>query len=67
MSNIILYTTHCPKCEILEEKLNNKNIEYGICTDVKIMLKKGFRSAPMLEVDGKIMTFLEANNWIREQ
>ena len=26
MNKIILYTTHCPKCEILKEKLDNKNM-----------------------------------------
>ena len=63
--NIILYTTDCPKCIILEQKLEEKNIEYIKFTDVKEMVKKGFRSAPILEVDGKVMTFLEAINWIK--
>jgi glutaredoxin len=65
--NITLYTTHCPKCEILQEKLHEKNIKYDICTDKKLMISKGFLSAPMLEVDNKAMTFLEATNWIKEQ
>jgi glutaredoxin len=65
--SITLYTTHCPKCEILQEKLDTKNIQYKICTDTKLMVGKGFRSAPMLEVDDKVMTYLEAINWIKEQ
>jgi glutaredoxin len=64
--NITLYTTHCPKCEILKEKLDNKNINYEICEDKKLMIAKKFLSAPMLEVNGKIMTFLEAIEWTKE-
>jgi glutaredoxin len=65
--DITLYTTHCSKCEILQEKLDAKNIKYEVCTDTKLMVSKGFRSAPMLEVDDKVMTFNEAINWIKEQ
>lgn len=64
--NTVLYSTHCPKCEILQEKLDDKNIKYDICTDKKLMLSKKFLSAPMLEVDGKVMTYLEAIKWIKE-
>lgn len=64
---VILYSTHCPKCLVLEEKLEDKNIGYELVTNVDEMLKKGFQSAPMLEVDGKIMNFSEANRWINER
>lgn len=64
---ITLYSTHCPKCLVLEEKLEDKNIEYELVTDVDEMLKKGFQSAPVLEVDGKVMGFSEANKWINER
>lgn len=67
MNKIILYTTHCPKCEILKEKLDNKNITYEICSDVKTMVAKGFRSTPILEVDNVALTYLDAINWIKER
>lgn len=63
---VILYTTNCPKCRVLEQKMNNKNIEYESVTDIDIMTKKGFMSAPMLEVDREIMDFVTANKWINE-
>lgn len=63
---IILYTTNCPKCKVLEQKMNSKNIEYESITDVEIMTQKGFMSAPMLEVDGEVMDFVTANTWINE-
>lgn len=61
---VILYSTHCPKCVVLEKKLNQKSISYEEVNDVNVMRKKGFLSAPMLEVDGEIMDFKTANNWI---
>lgn len=64
--NIILYTTHCPRCVVLESKLKQKDIEYTSCEDINIMSEKGFMSAPMLEVDGKVMDFKTANNWINK-
>lgn len=62
--NVILYTTNCPKCVILEKKLKDKHIAFKIIDDINIMTEKGFMSAPMLEVDDKIMNFIEANTWI---
>ena len=44
-----------------------KNINYDVVTDVNVIKKMGFYSAPILEVDGKFMKFAEANNWINEQ
>lgn len=61
---IILHSTHCPKCCILETKLSQKNIEYTENNDVDLMLEKGFTTVPMLEVDGTVMDFKEANDWI---
>lgn len=63
----VLYSTHCPKCTILEKKLNQANVEYKICDDTNIMIDKGFDFLPILEVDGKIMGFKEAVDWINER
>lgn len=61
---VILYTTHCPKCVVLEKKLTQKNIEYDVVTDKKEIMNKGYLTAPLLEVNGKIMEFKEANDWV---
>ena len=61
---IKLYSTHCPRCEILAEKLNAKNIKYETITDTDIMLELGFDILPVLQVDGKAMGFTEAVRWI---
>jgi glutaredoxin len=64
---VILYTTFCPKCRVIEAKLKQKGIEYKEITDVDIMTEKGFMSVPMLEVDNFVMNFTEANTWINER
>ena len=61
---ITLFSTHCPRCSVLEKKLKQKGIDYDEVNDVSIMEEKGFLTAPMLEVDGKIMDFKDANDWI---
>ena len=65
--NVTLYSTHCPKCNVLEKKLKAAGIEYEEINDVNIMLEKGLQSAPNLEVNGQIMDFTQATNWIKEQ
>lgn len=62
---ITLYTTHCPKCMVIEKKLAAAQIKYEICDDQNIMKEKEFNAAPMLEVDGKVMGFKEAVDWIK--
>lgn len=61
---VVLYSTHCPRCNVLEKKLQQKNIQYEEINDVEIMMAKGYMSAPMLEVDGVSMDFKEASDWV---
>lgn len=62
---IILYSTNCPKCKIIKQKLTQANLEFTEITDVKQIMEKGFREAPVLEVDGEFMKFPEAVVWLR--
>ena len=64
---IILYTTHCPKCKALARKLQEANINYEICEDVKVMEEKGFSFLPVLEVNGEAKDFSTAMKWVGEQ
>ena len=65
--NVVLYSTGCPRCEVLKSKLASKNIEYKEVTDEEYMLSIGLDEMPVLEVDGNRMNFGEANKWINEQ
>lgn len=65
MSNkVIFHSSHCPRCQVLERKLKDKGIEYEENNDIHVMLSKGLETAPALEVDGKLMGFKEAVDWI---
>ena len=64
---ITLYTTHCPMCNILENLLDKKGLSYDVVTDINLMIEKGFKAAPILEVDDKVYTFAEAKLWVKEQ
>lgn len=61
--NVILYTTHCPKCTILSKKLQDVNITFEECTDTNVMRSKGFEWVPILEVDGRYMDYKKALDW----
>lgn len=61
---IKLYTIDCPKCKVLEKKLDAKGIIYEITKDKEEMAAKKIYDLPVLEVDNKILNFNEAVNWI---
>ena len=65
MDNLILYTTHCPRCEMLKYRLKEKNISYVEETDVDLMKSKGMKTVPYLEIEeGKILNFEDSLKWI---
>ena len=57
---VILYSTHCPRCEVLEEKLKSKGIEYIEENFVEVMQTKGIMSVPVLEYNGELLDFVNA-------
>lgn len=64
---ITLYSTHCPRCKVLETKLNQKGIKFKIVENIEEMEKLGIQSVPMLKIDDNIMNFTEAIAWINNQ
>lgn len=62
---VVLYSTNCPRCKVLKTKMEQTGIEYTEVTDIEVMKEKGFREAPMLEIDGEFMNFSQALTWIR--
>lgn len=61
---VILFSTHCPKCIVLEKKLKAKQIDFDIISDVKEIEKTGFRTVPLLKVDNDILDFMNAIKWV---
>lgn len=64
---ITLYSTNCPKCRVLISKLDNSQIMYSVCEDVAVMTDKGFTTVPSLDVDGEVLDFKQAVDWINER
>ena len=63
---IKLYSNHCPKCDIIKEKLDEKNISYELIDDVEWLTANGFDRMPVLEINGqKITSMLQMSNIIR--
>lgn len=52
---------------VLEKKLREAGVDFGICYDVDGLTKLGFDSAPVLEVDGRKMNFTEAVQWLKNR
>ncbi len=64
MTDVILYSTGCPKCKVLKKKLENKGVEYTENNSVDQMLSMGIKQAPMLSVDGQLMNYIDAIHWV---
>ena len=67
MGKVILYEHGCPRCKVLKAKLDQSGVEYETVNDIDIMMSKGFQEAPKLEVDGIVMGFKEAVDWLKGQ
>lgn len=69
MISITIYTTHCPRCEVLKKKLEQKGITwYNEIDSMEIMNDLGIKSVPMMSVnDGELMNFTDAIKWVNEQ
>lgn len=58
------YTIGCPACNVLESKLNAKGIPYEKIESEDAIRELGSDTAPLLEVDGKVLGFREAVQYI---
>ena len=65
--NVVLYSTGCPQCMVLEKKLEMKGIPYTKSDNFDKVIEAGYLTAPVLEVEGVFMAFGEANKWISER
>ena len=61
-----LYTTHCPKCKILEERLNEKKVKYEVIDNIEELQKMNFKSVPNLEIAGKIYNYLDSIRYLNK-
>lgn len=64
---VILYSTGCPRCNVLKAKLKAKNICYTENNSVDEMEALGICTVPILSVDGSLLDFSKANEWANQQ
>ena len=65
MEDIVLYTTHCPMCLMLERKLKEKNINYIEISNINEIKEAGIKNVPVLKVGNKTMDSYNAMQWIK--
>lgn len=62
----ILYSTGCPRCKVIEQKLNEKNIPYKVCTNMDDMITHNIYTVPMLDTpETGLMDFGQIINWLK--
>ncbi len=63
---IILYSTGCPRCDVLKRKLDSKGVSYEENRDTDAMRELGIRFVPMLAAGDRLMGFAEAVRWVNQ-
>lgn len=56
----ILYSTDCPKCKVLRQKLDEAGFRYTENNSVEEMLALGITQVPVLSIDGEMYDFTQA-------
>lgn len=64
---IVLYSNHCPCCEVLKVRLDEASVSYTINSNTNEMLAQGITHLPMLSVDGNMMNYPAALAWLNER
>ena len=64
--SVILYSTDCPKCNVLKKKLDEKGVDYTVNNDVDEMVALGMMEVPTLSVDGELLSFAQAVAWANQ-
>ncbi len=62
---VVLYSTDCPKCNVLKGRLEKNNIKFEISNDIDELIKRGFQSAPVLRVNDNYFDFTRAMNMLK--
>ncbi len=62
--SIMLYSNGCPKCNVIKNKLNAKNVSYVENNNVEELVSLGIQTLPVLKVGNEFLSFTEANAWV---
>ena len=64
MDDLTLYTTHSPKCSVLEKKLIAKGLSFTTCDNTEQMQQLNIDAVPVLAVNDRLLSFQDAVNYI---
>jgi len=68
MDKIILYTSHCPNCMMLQSIMDGKQIEYEIVDDEEIYTpianEHDIMSMPFGEINGEVVTTKDLQKYV---
>lgn len=65
--DVILYSNNCPRCRVLKQKLDAKAVDYAEENSVEKMLAMGIEQTPVLSVNGRLLNFGQANEWVNDR
>ena len=66
MKNIILFSSGCPKCKVLKQKLDDRKIEYEVSENFDELIEQNLQTVPVLKVNGEYYQFGEAIKEVNE-
>ena len=66
-NKIYFYTIDCPACNVLEQKLIRKGVEFEKVNDLDILREKELEVFPVLEVENKMLSYSEAIKWVNKK
>ena len=61
----VFFSPSCPKCKMLKMQLKAKGILFNVCEDTQVALSKGIQNLPAMEINGQLLNFPQAIEWIR--
>lgn len=65
MKVVIYSSEQCPRCKVIVAKFKKKNIEVIKEIDEDVIIAKGLKSIPWVQLqDGTMLDFKAANDWI---
>lgn len=65
---ITLYSTGCPKCKILKQKLDQYNIQFVENNDIDEMTSLGIEEVPVIKLEGgTLLNFITSNSLLNEK
>lgn len=64
------YSNNCPRCRVLKKIMDEKGMEYTLISDIDVIYdvaeKANINSMPFAEVDGKILSTTELQEYINK-